>query len=329
MNRKRTIVVGLGPAGAFAVKRLARNSPEQEILLFDANKDGFYARMRLPEYIAGTLTREGLSLGAPESIASWGCEPHLGERVLKLLPEEGKIVTEKGDYVYDALLLATGSTAFIPPIPGVEGNPRVHSLRSIEDADAILAALKHAKRTTVIGGGLLGLEAAHALRTHGGDVVILEAADRLLPRQLDPESSEELARQLKEQGYECRVGVSVLGVEGGSVRLADGLLPESDLILFSAGIRSNAALAKSAGIACGRGITVDESMRTSSPGVYAAGDCAEFNGMTPGLWMAAKDQGEAAADTICGLAASIAGRTYKPILKIPGADISKLHRTAG
>lgn len=329
MNRKRTIVVGLGPAGAFAVKRLARNNPEQEILLFDANRDGFYARMRLPEYIAGTLTREGLSLGAPDSIASWGCEPHLGERVLKLLPAERKIVSEKGDYGYDSLLLATGSTAFVPPVPGAEGNPRVHSLRSIEDADAILAALKHAKRATVIGGGLLGLEAAHALRTHGVAVEILEAADRLLPRQLEPESSEELARQLKEQGYACRVGVSVQGIEGGSVRLADGLLPETDLILFSAGIRSNVSLAKDAGIACGRGITVDESMRTSCPDVYAAGDCAEFNGMTPGLWMAAKDQGEAAADAICGLPASIAGRTYRPMLKIPGADVSKLRRTAG
>lgn len=328
MNERRTIIVGCGPAGAFAAKRLKRNDPNMKIQIFDAARDGFYARMRLPEYIAGTLKREALVLGSEDAIAGWGCEPHLGEPVLSIRTADNAVVTEKGTYFFDALLFATGSSAFMPPIPGASGNPRVRSLRTIEDADAILAMLQGAKRAVIVGGGLLGLEAAHAIHSHGVETLVLEQADRLLPRQLAPEGSQELTRLLKEQGCDCAAGVSVERIEGGVVCLSNGTLPEADLIVFSAGIRSNIGAAQEAGIVCRRGIVVDESLRTSCERIWAAGDCAEFDGKTPGLWLAAKTQGETAADSICGLPASIAGWKCVPMLKIPGVDLSKLQRIA-
>ena len=311
-------VCGAGAAGSYAVKRLRLNLPEAEILLFDAAPAGFYAKMRLPEYLAGTLPREKLILSSPEQMADWGVELHLGEPVTAIDPAAHKLATVAGDYAWEVLVLAVGAHAFVPPVPGLAG-PRVHVLRELPDADALVALCEPGLDAAVIGGGLLGLEAAFSLRKRGLNVSIIETAPRLLPLQMNEEESAALLANFTNAGYKVFTGASVDRFDGAAARLLlkDGTAVPASLVLVSAGIRSNLELAKNAGLACNRGIVVDSALRTSAPDVYAVGDCAELDGRVIGLWLASKDQGEAVADIIAGKISAMPPKTYRPKPKLP------------
>ena len=312
-------VCGAGAAGSYAVKRLRLNLPEAEILLFDAAPVGFYARMRLPEYLAGTLPREKLILSSPEQMADWGVELHLGEPVTTVDPAAHTLTTVAGEYSWDVLVLAVGAHAFVPPVPGLLASPRVHVLRELADADALVALCEPGKSAAVIGGGLLGLEAAWSLHKRGLTVSIIETAPRLLPLQMNEEESAVLLSNFTNAGFKVFTGAAVERFDEASAQLLlkDGTSVPASLVLVSAGIRANLELAKNAGLACGRGIVVDASLRTSAPDIYAVGDCAELNGVIIGLWLAAKDQGEAAADVIAGKIAAMPTKTYRPKPKLP------------
>lgn len=312
-------VCGAGAAGAYAVKRLRLNLPEAGILLFDAASDGFYAKMRLPEYLAGTLPREKLVLSSPEQMADWGAELHLGEPVTAIDPAAHKLATVAGEYQWDVLVLAVGARAFVPPVPGLQGSPLVHVLRELPDADALVALCGPGKSAAVIGGGLLGLEAAWSLHKRGVSVSIIETAPRLLPLQMNEEESAALRANFVNAGFNVFTGAAVERYDAASARLIlkDGTAVPASFVLVSAGIRSNLDLAKNAGLACNRGIVVDASLRTSAPDVYAVGDCAELNGVVTGLWLASKDQGEAVADIIAGKIDAMPPKTYRPKPKLP------------
>ena len=278
-------VCGAGAAGSYAVRRLRLNLPEAEILLFDAAPVGFYAKMRLPEYLAGTLPREKLILSSPEQMAEWGVELHLGEPVTAISPASHTLTTVAGEYSWDVLLLAVGAHAFVPPVPGLQASSRVHVLRELPDADALVALCETGLNAAVIGGGLLGLEAAWSLHKRDLAVSIIEAAPRLLPLQMNEEESAALLSNFTNAGFKVYTGAAVERFDEASAQLflKDGTAIPASLVLVSAGIRSNLDLAKNAGLACGRGIVVDASLRTSAPDVYAAGDCAELNGVVTGL----------------------------------------------
>ena len=312
-------VCGAGAAGVYAVKRLRLDLPEADILLFDAAAAGFYAKMRLPEYVAGTLPREKLILSSPEQMAEWGVELHLGEPVTTIDPAAHKLATTAGEYSWDILVLAVGAQAFVPPIPGLPSDPRVHVLRELPDADALVALCEPGREAVVIGGGLLGLEAACSLRNRGLAVSIVEAAPRLLPLQMNEEESAALLARFVDAGFKVFIGAAVERFDGASARLylKDGTELPASFVLVSAGIRANLGLAKAAGLACNRGIVVDSALRTSAPDVYAVGDCAELNGTVVGLWLASKDQGEAVADIIAGKISEMPPKTYRPKPKLP------------
>jgi len=312
-------VCGAGAAGSYAVKRFRLDLPEAEILLFDAAPTGFYAKMRLPEYLAGTLPREKLILSSPEQMADWGVELHLGEPVTAIDPAAHKLTTVAGDYSWDVLVLATGAHAFIPPVPGLLASSRVHVLRELPDADALLALCEPGLEAAVIGGGLLGLEAACALSKRGLAVSIIESAPRLLPLQMNEEESAVLLSNFTNAGYKVFTGAAVERFDEAAARLLlkDGTAVPASLVLVSAGIRANLELAKNAGLVCNRGIVVDAALRTSAPDVYAVGDCAELNGVVTGLWLASKDQGEAVADIIAGKLDAMPPKTYRPKPKLP------------
>ena len=312
-------ICGAGAAGSYAAKRLRLNLPEAEIMLFDAAPHGFYAKMRLPEYLAGTLPREKLILSSPEQMRDWGVELHLGEPATAIDPAAHTLTTVAGTYSWDVLLLAVGAYAFVPPIPGLESNPNVHVLRELPDADALVSLCKPGLNAAVIGGGLLGLEAAWSLHQRGLEVSIIENAPRLLPRQMSEEESAALQANFAKAGFRVFTGAAVDRYDGAAatLHLKDGAAVPAELVLVSAGIRSNLALAKNAGLACERGIVVDASLRTSAPDIYAVGDCAELNGVVTGLWMASKDQGEAAADIIAGKIDVMPPKTYRPKPKLP------------
>ena len=312
-------VCGAGAAGSYAVKRLRLNLPEDEILLFDAAPVGFYAKMRLPEYLAGTLPREKLILSSPEQMAEWGVELHLGETVTAIDPAAHNLATVAGEYAWDVLVLAVGAHAFVPPVPGLQNGARVHVLRELPDADALVALCEPGKNAAVIGGGLLGLEAACALQKRGLAVSIIEAAPRLLPLQMNEEESAALLANFTNAGYKVFTGAAVerFDSDAALLQLKDGTAVPASLVLVSAGIRSNLELAKNAGLACNRGIVVDSALRTSAPDVYAIGDCAELDGRIIGLWLASKDQGEAVADIIAGKIDAMPPKTYRPKPKLP------------
>lgn len=314
----RIAVCGAGAAGSYAVKRLRLNLPEAEILLFDAAPVGFYAKMRLPEYLAGTLPREKLILSSPEQMADWGVELHLGEPVTAIDTTAHTLTTVAGTYSWDVLVLAVGAHAFVPPVPGLAG-PRVHVLRELPDADALVALCEPGLDAAVIGGGLLGLEAAWSLHKRGLSVSIIETAPRLLPLQMTEEESAALLSNFTNAGFKVYTGAATDRYDSGAARLLlkDGTAVPASLVLVSAGIRANLELAKNAGLNCNRGIVVDAALRTSAPDVYAVGDCAELNGVITGLWLASKDQGEAVADIIAGKIDAMPPKTYRPKPKLP------------
>ncbi len=322
MSGKTYIVAGFGAAGNYAAKRLKKNDPAAEVHLFEVTKDRLYMKIRLPEYVAGELARE--KLFAP--VAEDGIKVHTQEAVIRILPGEKTVLTEDGTaYRYDKLILATGANPRIPEIPGLVQSDKTCVLRTITDADRLVERCQPGCRALVLGGGLLGLEAARSLVLRGANVTVLEAAPRLLPNIFTETESARLMEQLKTAGLNVLTDVQNLRFENNTLVLADGTTLASDLILVSAGVIPNTALAANAGLACGRGILVNEQLETSDPDIYAAGDCAE---KSPGLWMAAKDQGEAAADIICGLRVSFTPPVYTPKLKISGVDLNAVRDAA-
>lgn len=312
----KVLVIGCGAAGFYAAKRLKKNDPELQVTLLEAAEYALYSKMRLPEYVAGTLPREKLFLGNTDDL-----DFKTGETVVAIDRTAKQVTTSSGAvYEYDKLILATGAAANIPPVEGLKENARV--LRTMTDADAL--AVSTGKTALVLGGGLLGLEAAWALKNRGMEVTVAEMMDRLLPRQLNETESARLLAVFEEMGYKIALSASAVSCSADTVTMQDGRSFTADLILVSAGIAPNKALAESAGLVCGRGIKVDSSLRTNDPDIYAVGDCAEIDGRTIGLWMASKDQGEAAADIICGVRESFVLPAYNPKLKVSGIDFNKI-----
>jgi len=197
----------------------------------------------------------------------------------------------------------------------------VLAFRTWRDVDAIAAAAASARRAVVVGGGLLGLEAAAGLHARGVAASVVELADRLMPQQLDAGASAALARALARLGIEARVGTGVEAIEPQHVRLVGGEALAADLVVVAAGVRAETALARAAGLEVRRGIVVDDALRTSVPGVWAVGECAEHRGVVPGLWAPCAEQARAAAAGVVGDPAAFLGSTPATTLKVAGVDL--------
>ena len=328
------IILGAGQAGCTAAKTLRENSPESEILLFDRDTAGLYAKMRLPEFVAGLLPEAKLILSDEKAFRAMNIEPHFGVKVTAVRPDQHRIETEDGrNFSYDKLIFATGADAFVPPVKGLD---RVESftLRTLADARRIAAKAECANASAlVIGGGLLGLEAAWALRQRGFAVTVSEFMNRLLPRQLNEAQSAVLLEKLGSLDLKIKLGVSLESVEPcgkGQVtaHFSDGSSAGCSLLLFSAGIRPQVSLAAAAGLDIGRAIKINHQLQTSDPDIFAAGDCAELDGITPGLWLAARDQGTALGKILTGKQDRFDLPVYTPILKIGGIQLKEICREA-
>lgn len=313
---KKILVIGCGAAGFYAAKRLKKNDPALQVTVLESTEYALYSKMRLPEFVAGALPREKLFLGNTDDL---DFKP--GEKAVCIDRNAKKVTTESGAvYEYDQLILALGADANVPPVPGLKENSCV--LRTMADADKLCCC--NGKTAVVLGGGLLGLEAAWALKNKGMEVTIVEMMDRLLPRQLNEAESARLLTVFEDLGYKVALGASAVSCSPNTVVMQDGRVFTADLILVSAGIASHKSLAENAGLACGRAIKVDSSLRTGDPDIFAVGDCAEIEGKTIGLWMASKEQGEAAADIICGLKENFVLPAYNPKPKVNGIDFNKI-----
>jgi nitrite reductase [NAD(P)H] large subunit len=325
--RSRLVLVGNGMAGVRALEEILSRAPHDfTITVFGAEPHGNYNRIMLSPVLAGEKTFEAITTHQRSWYDESGIELIAGEPVVRI-DREAKTVTGAQGTVrpYDVLLLATGSNPVIIPFPGHK-LPGVIGFRDIADVETMIAASKSGKHAVVIGGGLLGLEAANGLARNGMDTTVLHIMPTLMERQLDPVSADLLKADLGARGIKAMTEANtrlILGeerVEG--VELADGTRLPADIVVMAAGIRPNIALAKQAGLACGRGIQVDDGMLTSDPAIFAVGECVEHRGALFGLVAPLYEMAKIVADRVTRTADS----DYLPAvtgtrLKVTGIDM--------
>ena len=317
--RETLIIIGNGMVGHHCIEQLIERGAlaRFEVHVFGEERQRAYDRVHLSEYFGGR-DAESLAMCAADYYADHGVQAHLGVQVLEIDRARKEVVTSAGRHAYDQLILATGSYPFVPPIPGAEGNSRL-VYRTLDDLDDIRAAAAKARRGVVVGGGLLGLEAANALKSLGLEAHVVEFAPRLMPVQLDGEGGAALKARIEALGVGVHLSRATQEIVAGEeyayrMNFNDGECLETDLIVFSAGIRPQDALGRSAGleIAARGGVAIDNACRTSDPAIFAIGECASWNGSVFGLVA----PGYSMARTV---AAQLAGESCEPLT---GADMS-------
>lgn len=327
---RRVLIIGNGIAGVTAADYVRRNHPNCAIDLISRESHHLYNRMAITRLIYGRSAMEGLYLQPEKWYEEKNITVWLNTQATSVDTAKREVRLGTGDILpYDRLIVTSGSRSMVPPIEGF-GLPGSTVLREAEHAIAIRAFVqKHHCRTALIGGGgLLGLEAAYALHKLGVQVSVLERGDRLLARQLDRRAAEFLSNYLNAMGIQIVLTAEVRAVHGSErverVTLKDGRDIRTDLFLCCAGIDPSVELARAAGIATGKGIAVDDHMCTNVPGVYAAGDVAEFEGRLYGLWPAAVAQAEVAAVNALGGDRRYFGTVPSTVLKVAGVDVASV-----
>jgi NADPH-dependent 2,4-dienoyl-CoA reductase/sulfur reductase-like enzyme/ferredoxin len=326
----RVVVIGNGIAGVTAAEQLRRRHPDVEIDLIAEEPHHLYNRMGISRLVYGRSAMQGLYLN-PDTwyderrITAW-----LNTRALQIDRERRTVALGTGETLhYDRVILATGSSSYVPPIEGF-GVPGTGVLRSADDAIGLRAFAQRpaTRRAAIAGGGLLGLEAAYALHKIGLQTVVLERSNRLLKRQLDARAAKILRDYLEGLGLTFEMEAVAESVDANGrlrgVNLADGRRLEANILLVAAGIRPNVDLARDAGLAVKRGVLVDDRMRTDDPDILAAGDVAEHGGQLPGLWPTAVAMAEVAADTAAGGEKTYAGVVPVTILKVVGIELTSI-----
>ena len=327
---KKYLVIGCGLAGATAVRTIRNADPDSEIQLYGSEPYPYYQRPRLWEYISGKVEeQEKLYFRPAEWYQRKNIDLHLGTRVVKIDPDNHQVELEDGSkQTYDRLLLACGADVFIPPVKGVE-NEGVFILRTLDNAEAIIERADVIEHVTVVGGGLLGIETANALRIRGKRATVIEFIPHLLPRQIDEEGSDILRNFLESLGLQIFTGVATeeISKKNGKlvVKIKDGPAFDTGLVIFSTGIRSRVKLARDAGLLVNRGVVVDDFLQTSAEDVFAAGDMAEHNGIVYGIIPATMEQAQAAArNMVQGQSSPYTGTIALNRLKAAGIEIASL-----
>lgn len=312
MERKSydIIIIGNAAAGTGAVESIRSLNPDASVLMITSEPELGYFRPMVSYYLYDAHKPNYFYLHPQEWYEDNRIELRLGTTVTELLPSEKCLKTQDGaQYSYDRLILASGSRNNVPPIRNID-KAGVFTVRTKKDADDIKDYAKNVQEAVVIGGGLLGLEFAWGLKNLGLDVTVLEIADRLLPRQLDHEGSRLFEEGVLKTGIKVRKEVKIQeligkdAVEGVLIGEGAGEIINAQMVLISAGVKPNKELAEAAGIACNRGVIVDEAMRTSADDIYAAGDVAEVGGLVFGLWPMSLEMGKVAGAGAVGLDAS-------------------------
>jgi nitrite reductase (NADH) large subunit len=325
--RPSLVVIGNGMAGMRTVDELRALAPElYEITVFGAEPHGNYNRILLSPLLAGEKSMDDIMLHTRDWYRDNGIALHAGDPVVEIDRVRRVVRAASGLEVrYDRLLLATGSTPFIIPVPGHE-LPGVIGFRDIADVDTMLAAAHKGGRAVVIGGGLLGLEAANGLLRRGMDVTVVHVTDSLMNQQLDKPAALLLQEALERKGLRFLLDAQTTAIVGAervtAVRFKDGSEIGADLVVMAAGVRPNIALARAAGLHCERAIVVDDTLQTYDPRVYAVGECVQHRSATFGLVAPIWEQAR-----VCG--AHLAGAGHRRYvqqaaptkLKVTGVDL--------
>jgi nitrite reductase (NADH) large subunit len=324
----KVIIIGNGLAGTMAAKTIRELDSEAEILTFAEEKYHYYPRPNLVEFIAGKLPYERVFAFSEGWHTRQKIDIRLASPVRKIHPRSREIELEEGRReAYDRLLIANGAFSFIPAIKGADQSG-VFSLRTMDDAQAILDHLQGHRQVVVIGGGLLGLEIARAIRSRGAEVEVVEFFDRLLPRQLDAQGASLLRSQIESQGIRVRLGVvseEILGNgEVKGLRLKGGQEISADTAVIASGVRPNLTLPQDAGLATDRGLVVDDRLRTSHPRVFAAGDSIQHRGKVYGIIPASFEQARTVAYNILGEDKKYEGTVPANTLKVGGLFVTSV-----
>jgi len=328
------VVVGGGIAGQTLCEMLRERDPDVSIVLVSAEEHPPYDRVNLAELLVGDGGLEALRLRPDEWYADQNIDLQLGKRVESLDAVGRYIEFEDGSGMsYRGLALATGSQPLMPPIPGIDKGG-VMPYRYPSDTSAIATAAESAKHGAVIGGGLLGLEAARGIQACGCPVTVIHLMDRLMERQLDPSAAGLLAPAMEELGIDVQLERQTEEIFGNGrvegLRFAGGDELSADLVVVSVGIRPEVTLADLAGIDCNRGVIVDDRMRTSEDGIVAVGECAEHRGTVYGIVAPIYEQVKVAADTLLGReGADYTGSVPWTKLKVAEVDLVAVGNVEG
>ncbi|WP_263771925.1 nitrite reductase large subunit NirB [Propionivibrio soli] len=329
MSKPRLVMVGNGMAGVRTLEELLKIAPNlYDVTVFGAEPHPNYNRILLSPVLAGEMTIRDIILNDHDWYEGNGIRLHLGNAVTRIDRVQRRVIATDGtEAPYDRLLLATGSNPFILPIPGND-LPGVISYRDIKDTDEMIETAKRYRHAVVIGGGLLGLEAANGLRLRGMDVTVVHVAPWLLERQLDETAGKMLQKSLEDRGLKFllqkQTEMLIAGESGrvAAVRFKDGMQIAADLVVMAVGIRPNTALAEAAGIYCNRGIVVNDTMQTYDPKVYAVGECVAHRGTVYGLVAPLFEQGKVAANHLANFGIGrYAGSVTSTKLKVTGIDL--------
>jgi len=329
MKRMRLVMVGNGMAGVRTLEELLKIAPDlYDITVFGAEPHANYNRILLSPVLAGEMTIKDIMLNDVDWYAANGIRLHLDKKVVKIDRRARKVVAEDGtEESYDRLLLATGSNPFILPIPGKD-LPGVLTYRDIQDTDAMIEAAAAHRHAVVIGGGLLGLEAANGLKLRGMDVTVVHLMPWLMERQLDRAAAKMLQQSLEAKGLtfklERETAELVQGESGRvcAVKFKDGEIIPADLVVMAVGIRPNDELAKSARLQCNRGIVVNDTMQTYDPVIYAVGECASHRGTAYGLVAPLFEMAKVCANHLAQLGIGrYEGSITSTKLKVTGIDL--------
>lgn len=298
---KRYFILGGGVAALSAAKAIRKTDPAGLIVMLTEENALPYSRIMLTKQLLKDVSAADLALQSAAWYDAPGRDiiPLTGRKVAAIDPEKKTVTLEDGlVFPYDKLIYALGARCFIPPFAGSDSK-KVVAIRTAEDAARVREMAKTAKSAAVIGGGVLGLEAAWALHQAGIAVSVVEFAPRLMPRQLDEKESARVAQAIEASGTALYLSASASKYDGSVLTLADGCEIPADMVIVSAGVRANVEIAAAAGIHVERKIMVDEHMQTSVPDVYAAGDCAEYE-VSYALWAEAKEMGQVAGMNAAG-----------------------------
>jgi nitrite reductase (NADH) large subunit len=329
MSKPRLVMIGNGMAGVRTIEELLKIRPDHyDITIFGAEPHPNYNRILLSPVLAGEMTIQEIVLNDLDWYRQHNINLHVGKQVVKIDRARRQVIAEDGTVeTYDRLLLATGSTPFMLPIPGND-LPGVIGYRDIKDTDDMIAAAQQYRHAVVIGGGLLGLEAANGLKLRGMDVTVVHIGPWLLERQLDEVAGRMLQKSLEDRGLkfllEKHTEALIQGESGrvAAIRFKDGMQLPADLVVMAAGIRPNVALAEAAGIHCNRGIVVNDTMQTYDPKIYGVGECVSHRGIAYGLVAPLFEQAKVAANHLANYGIGrYTGSVTSTKLKVTGIDL--------
>ncbi|GGK63710.1 nitrite reductase large subunit [Sphaerisporangium melleum] len=337
--RQRLVVIGNGMAGARTVEEiLARGGGEKfSITMFGDEPYGNYNRIMLSNVLAGTDDEAEIFLNGLSWYTANGITLHAGTRVRRIDRFARKVYADDGTTTsYDRLIIATGSRPFVPDIPGVRDAKRgfhqgVFTFRTIDDTRNMLRYARGHHSAVVIGGGLLGLEAARGLQSHGLDATVVHAGGHLMNQQLDPQAGAVLKRSVERLGITVELNARTTEIRGTEkvtgIALSDGRVIGCDMVVIAAGIRPNTEVAQAGGLVVERGVVVDDQMRAvGEPGIYAVGECAQHRGQVYGVVAPLWEQAKVLADHITGAdpTAAYHGSRIATKLKVAGVNVASM-----